>query len=317
MRFLVACPECHRQFDATERRVGSTFPCSCGATVTVPPPAAHDAAVVRCSSCGAPREEGESGEGKGGCRFCGAEFTLHERDLDTLCPGCMARVSGRARFCHFCGTPVLGAQAAAAGSSYRCPVCPGERPLASRRLGRAQVAFFDCGSCGGLWLEKEIFEVLADRARSGSLPEGFGGGAPALESQAAELPTAAASAAALRYRPCVLCGALMNRRNYGRKSGVIVDVCARHGLWFDLHELDRLLRWIHQGGEVRAEQLQREGERIEARQKALAEGVPKTWGQPQDETLEGLLLSRRHRSGLLFGEVVSGLVDGVRHWFSD
>ena len=315
MRFLVSCPECHRQFDATERRVGSAFPCSCGATVTVPPPAAHDAAVVRCSSCGAPREEAN-----GGCRFCGAEFTLHERDLDTLCPGCMARVSGRARFCHFCGTPVLGAQAAAAESSYRCPVCPGERPLASRRLGAAQVAFFDCSSCGGVWLEKEIFEVLADRARAGSLPEGFGGGAPGLESQAAETPVAATSAAtALRYRPCVICGALMNRRNYGRKSGVIVDVCARHGLWFDLHEIDRLLRWIHQGGEARAEELQREGERIEARQKALAEGA-QSWGKAlsaSSDSLETLLLSRRHRSGLLFGEVVSGLVDGVRHWFSD
>jgi Zn-finger nucleic acid-binding protein len=313
MRFLVACPECHRQFDATERRVGSSFPCSCGATVTVPPPAAHDAAVVRCSSCGAPREE--SGEGKGGCRFCGAEFTLHERDLDTICPGCMARVSGRARFCHFCGTPVLGAQASAAESSYRCPVCPEERPLASRRLGRAQVAFFDCGSCGGLWLEKEVFEVLADRARSGSLPEGFGGGAPVLESHAAEPATLAG--AAVRYRPCVICGALMNRRNYGRKSGVIVDVCARHGLWFDLHEIDRLLRWIHEGGEARSERLQREAERIEARQKALAEGTPRPWGQPSVEGVEGLLLSRRDRSGMLLGEIVSGLVDGVRHWFSD
>ena len=49
MRFLVACPDCHRQFDATARPVGSAFPCSCGATVTVPLPDAHDAAVVRCS----------------------------------------------------------------------------------------------------------------------------------------------------------------------------------------------------------------------------------------------------------------------------
>jgi Zn-finger nucleic acid-binding protein len=316
MRFLVACPACHRQFDATERRVGSTFPCSCGATVTVPQAAAHDAAVVRCSSCGAPRGDGDAGA----CRFCGAELTLHERDLDTICPGCMARVSGRARFCHFCGTPVLGAQAAAAESSYRCPVCPEERPLASRRLGRAQVAFFDCGSCGGLWLEKEVFEVLADRARSGSLPEGFGGGAPALESPPAEAPAPAGSAAALRYRPCVICGALMNRRNYGRKSGVIVDVCARHGLWFDLHEIDRLLRWIHEGGEERSERFQREAERAEARQRALAEGAPQPWGKSLAggaDSLESLLLSRRQRSGMLFGEIVSGLVDSVRHWFSD
>jgi len=303
MRFLVACPECHRQFDATGRAEGSAFPCSCGATVTVPRPRAHDAAVVRCSSCGAPREETAPA-----CRFCGAEFTLHERDLDTICPGCMARVSGQARFCHHCGTPVLGAQASAGESGYRCPACPGGHPLVSRRLGRANVAIFDCSACGGLWVEREIFEVLADRARSGQLPEGFGGGAPATEPH----PSEPQQLQPLHYRPCVICGALMNRRNYGRKSGVIVDLCARHGVWFDLHELDRLLRWVREGGEARTEKLQQEETRIEARQKALAEG-PQPWEQPEGQSW---LLNRSGRSSSLLGEVVAGVADGVIHWFS-
>ena len=294
MRFLVACPECHRQFDATERLVGSAFPCSCGATVTVPPPKAQDAAVVRCSSCGAPREGSEPA-----CRFCGAELTLHERDLDTICPGCMARVSGRSRFCHCCGGPILIGQAAVRESGYRCPACEGDRPLASRRLGPANVALFDCSLCGGIWIEKEIFEVLVDRARVGHLPEGLGGGAP-LEAPAPAQP--------VRYRPCVTCGALMNRRNYGRKSGVIVDVCARHGLWFDLHELDGLLRWIREGGEARAEKLQHEQELIEARQQRLGESLP-PWSQPESERL----LFSRHRSGAM-GELLSGLVGGTIRW---
>jgi Zn-finger nucleic acid-binding protein len=296
MRFLVACSECHRQFDATGRPAGSTFPCSCGATVAVPLPRAHDAAVVRCSSCGAPRESTEPS-----CRFCGAEFTLHDRDLDTICPGCMARVSGRARFCHFCGTPVLAAQAAAGESGYRCPSCEGERLLASRRLGRANVALFECATCGGLWIEKEIFEVLADRARSGQLPEGFGGGIQAD-------PPAVAPAAPgqqLRYRPCVLCSALMNRRNYGRKSGVIVDVCARHGIWFDLHELDRLLRWIREGGETRADKIQKEQERTELRQQALAKEL-QDWNDPEGK--RALFTRRRPDSWL--EELFSGLLGG-------
>ena len=302
MRFLVACPECHRQFDATERHVGSAFPCSCGATVAVPVPKAHDAAVVRCSSCGAPREGPEPA-----CRFCGAELTLHERDLDTICPGCMARVSGQARFCHHCGNPVLAGQAAAGESGYRCPACEGERPLASRRLGRANVALFDCSSCGGIWIEKEIFGVLADRARAGHLPEVFGGGAPS----PAEIPPAPATAQPLRYRPCVTCGALMSRRNYGRKSGVIVDVCARHGLWFDLHELDSLLRWIREGGEARAEKLQREQEKMEIRQQRLGESL-QPWNQPESERT----IFSRHRSGVM-GELASGLLGGAIRWFFD
>jgi Zn-finger nucleic acid-binding protein len=75
------------------------------------------------------------------------------------------------------------------------------------------------------------------------------------------------------YRPCVLCGTLMNRRNFGRKSAVIVDVCSRHGVWFDLHELDQLLRWIREGGEERVRALQAEEEKAEARQKALARRI--------------------------------------------
>lgn len=40
----------------------------------------------------------------------------------------------------------------------------------------------------------------------------------------------------------------MQRKNYGRKSGVIVDICAKHGVWFDLHELEEVLAWLRSGG---------------------------------------------------------------------
>jgi len=93
VRLLVACPKCRRQYDASGWAVGSRFRCHCGDVVKVREPKRHDAAVVRCSSCGAPREERDAA-----CRFCGADFTLHERDLHTVCPGCFARVSDSARF---------------------------------------------------------------------------------------------------------------------------------------------------------------------------------------------------------------------------
>ena len=173
MRYLIACPSCRRQLDVSGRPAGERFSCSCGTTLEVGRPSAHDAAVIRCSSCGAPREDSAEA-----CRFCGAEFTLHARDLDTLCSGCMARVSGKARFCHSCGLPILVAQAAIGqregegmGSAPRCPACADGHPLVSRQLGRSNVALFECPGCAGLWIDKEIFEVLADRARSEALPD--------------------------------------------------------------------------------------------------------------------------------------------------
>jgi Zn-finger nucleic acid-binding protein len=221
----------------------------------------------------------------------------------------MARVSGRSRFCHYCGTPILSAQAASPETGLRCPSCPELRPLASRRLGHANVAVFECGHCGGLWVEKEVFEVMAERARAGGLPEPLMGSNPA---SPASLPHDTEPGGARAYRPCVLCGALMNRRNYGRKSGVIVDVCSRHGIWFDLHELDGLLRWIRQGGEERVQVLAAEEERQAAREKALAEGV-----EPLHLTAEDR--RREIAAGSRLGAVLAflmGIAD-LRQFFGD
>ncbi len=35
------------------------------------------------------------------------------------------------------------------------------------------------------------------------------------------------------YRPCPVCTRLMNRVNFGRRSGVLIDRCRAHGSWFD------------------------------------------------------------------------------------
>jgi Zn-finger nucleic acid-binding protein len=269
MRLIVACPACRRRYDASKHPPGSRYRCSCGGVLSVPEPRPHDAAVVRCSACGAPRSGPERS-----CRYCGSDFTLHERDLDTLCPECMARVSSKARFCHACATPLLLSQAERAATEHPCPACgPGTR-LASRRLGGENVAILECQSCAGLWVEKEIFEVMAGRARSGKLPD-----LPvAVHPKAPDSDTDAADGAGAGsrplYRPCAVCGALMNRRNYGRRSGVILDVCRAHGIWFDVHELDRLLAWIREGGEDRAEALRAEEQRRTERQKQLFPAWP-------------------------------------------
>ena len=40
----------------------------------------------------------------------------------------------------------------------------------------------------------------------------------------------------------------MNRRNFGRTSGVIVDCCGAHGTWFDADELERVGKFVAAGG---------------------------------------------------------------------
>lgn len=245
LRLLVACADCKAQHDATGLAAGSRLHCACGAEMVVPKTQAHDAAVVRCRSCGGPRLGDVAA-----CTFCGADFVLHEQDLHTVCAGCMARISDRARFCHGCGTAVAPVGGMAEASSKACPACGGARLLVSRSLGDAGVTVLECPSCAGLWLGVEAFRLLESGARSGATSWRPGKAAPSTAAEAA--------AQAVAYRRCCECGTLMNRQNYGRKSGVVIDTCAEHGLWFDRDELARILAWVRDGGLTRAESLARE-----------------------------------------------------------
>ena len=40
----------------------------------------------------------------------------------------------------------------------------------------------------------------------------------------------------------------MNRANFARCSGVVVDLCKEHGIWFDRDELSRIIEFIKDGG---------------------------------------------------------------------
>jgi len=42
------------------------------------------------------------------------------------------------------------------------------------------------------------------------------------------------------YIPCVRCGELMNRKNFSRISGVVIDECSSHGVWLDAGEIEKI-----------------------------------------------------------------------------
>jgi Zn-finger nucleic acid-binding protein len=195
--------------------------------------------------------------GAAACTFCGSDFTIHEMDLDTICPRCMSRIGRAARFCHSCAAPILVAGSAGEATVHPCPICGGGQPLASRRLGASDLPALECGRCAGLWLDSEAFRLLAERARTETLPiEGHG--APA-----SRAVRTLAEQAGPAYRSCPICGALMHRQNYGRRSGVILDICKEHGVWFDAQELEEVLDWVRRGGSEVVARIEHE-EQLEA-----------------------------------------------------
>ena len=97
----------------------------------------------------------------------------------------------------------------------------------------------ECEQCLGLWLDVASFEkICADREQQS-----------AVLGAAAHAPTNAPhETSKVNYVPCPECSQLMNRLNFARCSGVIVDICKQHGTWFDRDELSRIVEFVHGGG---------------------------------------------------------------------
>jgi len=97
----------------------------------------------------------------------------------------------------------------------------------------------ECEKCAGVWLDVAAFEkICADREQQAAV---LGGASPA---PARALPPEES----IRYAPCPQCGQLMNRINFAKCSGVVVDVCRGHGTWFDAQELSTIVQFIRGGG---------------------------------------------------------------------
>lgn len=109
--------------------------------------------------------------------------------------------------------------------------------MQSLQLGTTTVQ--ECDRCQGLWLDVSTFENICANREQQSAVLGGASVAPG---------NAVRANAKVNYVPCPQCSQLMNRINFARCSGVIVDVCKGHGTWFDSEELSRIIEFIREGG---------------------------------------------------------------------
>jgi Zn-finger nucleic acid-binding protein len=121
-----------------------------------------------------------------------------------------------------------------------------------------------CPSCHGLWLAKEVFDKVLESSRGASVDALLGVGGPAAGS-----PREVERISTAGYVPCPDCGSMMNRNNFARRSGVIVDVCKAHGTWFDAEELGRIIAFARAGGIEDAQRRDAEQRIAAARQSEL------------------------------------------------
>jgi Zn-finger nucleic acid-binding protein len=204
-----------------------------------------DARALHCPNCGGPAAPGDAA-----CKYCQATLAT------VSCPSCFALMFEGAIYCPTCGAR----RARTSGNEVhaRCPACRGT--LRDVRVG--DTALLECERCRGVWVDAGTFEHICANH----------------EAQAAVLhqdaTVATPAAAAVHYRKCVACGKLMNRLNFGRLSGTIVDVCRGHGTFLDKGELHRIVRFIQGGGLDRARQRQLDDLKDEERRLRVAQSLP-------------------------------------------
>ena len=145
--------------------------------------------------------------------------------------------------CQYCGKDI--------NRQYTvCPLCGGElnediesiAPICPRCGVPLEIQIHDgeeydlCRQCGGLWLDLFEFEKAtrpSDVYKKEDIKNGF------LREPVKDPPG---------YIPCVRCGSLMNRKNFRRISGIIIDECGKHGIWLDAGELEKIRHFIADGG---------------------------------------------------------------------
>lgn len=120
---------------------------------------------------------------------------------------------------------------------YPCPRC---RTQALDAFDTDGNTIYDCGKCGGQFVGHDVLKVLVTRHQAfvGDVPLRLRPHNPMTDK--------------VTYLPCPICKDLMLRRNFGKTSGIIVDLCNHHGTWFDVGELPRILAFVSHGGLTQA-----------------------------------------------------------------
>jgi Zn-finger nucleic acid-binding protein len=198
---------------------------------------------LNCPNCGAPAPAGADATQ---CDYCGSRLT------SVACPSCFGSMFVGSQFCPHCGAKAAAAEKGDA-APMPCPGCRGDMPLVT--VGSVET--HQCEKCGSVWLAPDVFANLcANQEVRGMFADTLG-------AQFAN-PEKKNAAGPVRYVRCATCDKVMNRVNFGKTSGIVVDVCKSHGVWFEADELRRVLDFVANGG---LEQLRRN----EAERKALQE----------------------------------------------
>ena len=184
------------------------------------------------------------------------------------CKTCSAPVPSHAGVCAYCGARndvdlkgIHEYTVSQPESSRTCPNC--SIPLQTIDL-KVEGKFYieRCATCLGLFFDPGELEALMDKSVSNVFSIDH-------ERIDALVREGRLGQNRVAYLKCPVCGAFMNRFNFGHRSGVVVDQCRIHGVWLDSGELKRLLDWKKAGGQLLHEEVRERLEKEKQRKERL------------------------------------------------
>lgn len=225
--------------------------------------------VIHCPGCGAAVTRGASN-----CEYCKAPLDFDLRGKTIPCPHCLATNPADGSFCVRCSSPIKGLIEDGKIMEDRiCPRC--HEPMRGKMVGDFSV--IECKECGGFFIPNDTFEMMQENSDRLIFPTS---GIPKMQINPGEI---------VHYVRCPVCRTMMNRTNFARTSGVIVDTCRLHGIWFDPGELEKIMDFIAKGGMQKARQrelgeLKAEVDRAKIRSIPIGPREPQSnyWGRRSD-----------------------------------
>ncbi|MEM8931007.1 MAG: zf-TFIIB domain-containing protein [Acidobacteriota bacterium] len=219
------------------------------------------------------------------------------------CVNCGAPLPAKTTRCHFCQSlndvDLRGHVTVEKRSTTRdCPRCRETMTAVVLQIGAQPLELDRCDTCFGLFFDPGEIETVLDGIEYRAHTVDHRQLVTLIEEE-----TPVETLDQVRYVPCPDCLQLMNRRQFGQRSGVVIDHCKEHGLWLDGGELRRLIRWTQAGGRRHDAEQKAEKQRLDARVQAMPATV-----ESRDPGSGRPTLDRpTHRRGV--GDLFSGDID--------
>ena len=155
-------------------------------------------------------------------------------ETTVACPHCGHNIKGIVRVCPVCGG---GITKDISDVEAKCPRCGCGLDKCDYNGHHIE----KCPGCSGYWIHVQDFEALTSERNvylDSSVRDDF-----------VRKPLSPEEG----YLPCACCGKRMNRLNFRKITGIIIDWCRDCGWWLDAGELESIRAFIASGGLEKAQ----------------------------------------------------------------